>query len=71
MLVEDQAEVRSVSDIVDPVVETTVPPDDEIMVELGIWLSGIESFLVDGHHSFAGGIDPRSSGDATKVSGPL
>ena len=31
--------------------------ESDIAVELGIWLSGIESFLVAGHHSFADGAD--------------
>lgn len=40
--------------------------DDEIAMELGIWLSGLESFLAAGHHSFADPSDSRAKPDATK-----
>lgn len=39
--------------------------DSETAVELGIWLSGLESFLVAGHHSFSDGSD-RTAPDTTK-----
>lgn len=37
---------------------------DEIVTELGIWLSGIESFIAAGHHSFSEGRDSKL--DASK-----
>jgi len=42
------------------------PEYDSIAVELGIWLSGIESFLVAGHHSFADVVQPKIVPDAGK-----
>lgn len=36
---------------------TPLADEDEILTELGIWLSGLESFLNTGHHSF---IDQRN-----------
>lgn len=34
-----------------------VADDTEVITELGIWGSGLESFLVPGHYSFA--VNPR------------
>lgn len=56
MFVEDQVEVRSDDDTlsdVRPQLATASIDEDEIVTELGIWLSGLESFLGSGHHSFA------------------
>ncbi len=38
----------------------------EILIETGIWLSGLESFLASGHHSFASVPDARISADSTR-----
>ena len=57
MFVEDQIEVCSDDDTLSDVRPRTVKNtsgEDEIIVELGIWLSGLESFLASGRHSFAG-----------------
>ncbi len=40
--------------------------EGEIAIELGIWLSGLESFLASGHHSFADSADARLSADSSK-----
>lgn len=40
--------------------------DAETATELGIWLSGIESFLVAGHYSFSDPEGVKSSPDSTK-----
>ncbi len=69
MFVEDQVEVRSDNDTfveVRPRYAATRVDVDEIIVELGIWLSGLESFLASGHHSFADSRDTRALPDSTK-----
>ena len=45
-----------------------LPPidGDETASELGIWLSGIESFLASGHFSFAEAESSKGASDATK-----
>ncbi len=40
--------------------------EGEILCELGIWLSGLESFLASGHHSFADSRDAKALPDATR-----
>lgn len=45
---------------------TPVVRMDEIAGELGIWLSGIESFLAAGHHSFADSREARALPDSSK-----
>lgn len=40
--------------------------DDEIAAELGVWLSGIESFLASGHHSFIDGRTSKALPDSSK-----
>lgn len=67
MLIEDQVDVRSAYDAPDDLSGRNVAPiyRDDLIVELGIWLSGIESFLVSGHHSFAD-VRDRPSSDSTK-----
>ena len=40
--------------------------DSEVAVELGIWLSGLESFLVSGHHSFTDGALERVVPDTSR-----
>ena len=40
--------------------------DDEVAVDLGVWLSGIESFLVAGHHSFTDAADAKATQDSSK-----
>lgn len=49
MLIENQVEVRS----------RTTPPAvvDDLVTELGIWLSGIESFIASHHYSFGDSTD--------------
>ncbi len=39
---------------------------DEVAVELGIWLSGLESFLASGQHSFTDQRDARQMPDSNK-----
>jgi hypothetical protein len=61
VLTEGQVDVRSGTDVSSASKQIAVLGSDresETAVELGIWLSGIESFLVSGHHSFA---DPGAS----------
>lgn len=45
---------------------TTVVTDKEIIIELGIWLSGLESFLASGHQSFAEGRDTKAQPDTSR-----
>ncbi|MEQ1604947.1 MAG: hypothetical protein ABL999_08765 [Pyrinomonadaceae bacterium] len=62
-------EVRSDNDIDEAVSSSSVKPsvgDVTIVVELGIWLSGLESFLASGHHSFSDQRDARETADSTK-----
>lgn len=69
MFVENQVEVRSDNDIDEAVSSSSVKPsvgDVTIVVELGIWLSGLESFLASGHHSFSDQRDARETADSTK-----
>ena len=68
MLIEDQVEVRSDSEPAEPMRSRGSSPfvDASIAVELGIWLSGIESFLASGHHSFAELRDGRQAADSSK-----
>ena len=69
MFVEDQVEVCSVDDTlseVRPQIVTALVDEDEIVTELGIWLSGLESFLVSGRHSFSPTPDSRALPDSTK-----
>lgn len=69
MFVEDQVEVRPENDIDVAVRSSSVSPsanDSAIAVELGIWLSGLESFLASGHHSFSDQRDGRHTVDSTK-----
>lgn len=69
MFVEDQLEVRSDNDTDEALrspVAASSPADFGMEVELGIWLSGIESFLVSGHHSFSDYREGRILTDATK-----
>ncbi len=52
---ENQVEVRpdnDTSDYVRPTAVRQTDATDEVVVELGVWLSGLESFLASGHHSF-------------------
>ena len=69
VFVEDQVEVRSDIDT-DEVVRSPViaafTDDGTLAVELGIWLSGLESFLASGHHSFADRRSQRQSTDSTR-----
>ena len=69
VFVENQVEVRSDNDIDEAVRSSSVSPsvgDVSIAVELGIWLSGLESFLASGHHSFAEQRDTRQAADSSK-----
>lgn len=68
MFIEDQVDVRSDNVATgDPVGRRAarVEFDREVVVELGIWLSGIESFLASGHHSFADARD-KALPDSTR-----
>ena len=68
MLIEDQVAVRSDNDVSDDRRGDLLAPviyQDEIVVELGVWLSGLESFLVSGHHSFAD-VREKAAPDASK-----
>src|SRR5688572_24937328 len=40
--------------------------ENNIAAELGVWLSGIESFLVAGHHSFADIRSTKAAPDSSK-----
>lgn len=65
---ENQAEVR-VNKMAKPVEGRRAGNErdsDEAPIELGIWLSGIESFLAAGHHSFGEARDERAVPDAAK-----
>lgn len=69
VFVEDQVEVRSDNDTsveVRPQLVTLSAVEDEIVTELGIWLSGLESFLASGHHSFADSHEVNARPDSTK-----
>ena len=69
MFVENQVEVRPENDIDVAVHSSSVSlsvGDVSVAVELGIWLSGLESFLASGHHSFSDQRDNRQSVDSTK-----
>ncbi|MEO7539483.1 MAG: hypothetical protein ABIV21_05620, partial [Pyrinomonadaceae bacterium] len=40
--------------------------ENEIAIELGVWMSGLESFLAAGHHSFADPSDAKALPDSSK-----
>ncbi|MEO7658657.1 MAG: hypothetical protein ABIV48_03490 [Pyrinomonadaceae bacterium] len=69
IVVEDQVEIR-----LDDHTSQTVAPQDmapnsnriEILTETGIWLSGVESFLASGDHSFAAARATSLSADSTR-----
>lgn len=69
VFVEDQLEVRSDNDLEEAVRSSSTKPsagEVAIAVELGIWLSGLESFLASGHHSFSDQRDERQVADSSK-----
>ncbi|CAN5600095.1 hypothetical protein BH10ACI3_BH10ACI3_14350 [soil metagenome] len=69
VLTEDKASVRPGNAEADaPRAPKSVPAvtEDDIVCELGIWLSGVESFLASGHHTFAGIRDAGGLADASK-----
>lgn len=79
LLIEEEVEVRSAaarksggraSSVINSVADQT-----ELRVELGIWLSGLESFLSSGHQSFAGAksaaIMPNTSKEFSLVNSAL
>lgn len=69
MFVEDQVEVRAENDTsgnVRPQRLTQPAATDDIVTDLGIWLSGLESFLASGHHSFSDSRDLKVLPDSTK-----
>lgn len=69
VFVEEQVEVRSDIDIAESTYSRGGSPSDEIrtiQIELGIWLSGVESFLASAHHSFLGQKDIRQNNDSSK-----
>ncbi|MFT3746645.1 MAG: hypothetical protein QM785_20420 [Pyrinomonadaceae bacterium] len=62
-------DVRADNDLDEAIRSPGVRPsagDVSIAVELGIWLSGLESFLASGHHSFADHRDARQAVDSSK-----
>ena len=66
MFLEEQVNVRATSDAPIKTRKQAMTPaatDESVVTELGIWLSGLESFLASGHQSFAG--DGRGS-DASR-----
>ena len=69
ILTEDEVEVRLDDDASGDVRLRDVPSspgEDEIVTELGIWLSGLESFLATGHHSFSDSRDVKALPDSSK-----
>jgi hypothetical protein len=69
VFVEEQVEVHSDNEIAESTCSRGASVSDEvcaIKIELGIWLSGVESFLAAGHHSFFGQKDSRQSNDSSK-----
>lgn len=70
LFLEEKVEVRSDKGMsADQQALKPAPPlvrEDEIAVELGIWLSGLESFLGAGHNSFAGVLERRELPDLRK-----
>lgn len=69
VFVEDQVEVHSDNDIAEMDSSRGGPSADDIrsvQIELGIWLSGVESFLASGHHSFLSQKDGRTAVDSSK-----
>ncbi len=69
VLIENPVDVRVASaspSATDGAREQLVISEVGIAIELGIWLSGLESFLASGHHSFADSPDARLSADASK-----
>ncbi|MEP6788096.1 MAG: hypothetical protein ABJB40_06685, partial [Acidobacteriota bacterium] len=69
LLIEEDIEVsvvgESPNDVRVPSLESAANIED-MANELGIWLSGLESFLASGHHSFAESRDAKSTPDASK-----
>lgn len=69
LLTEEEIEVRVVGespkDIHALSLESFASVED-LANELGIWLSGLESFLASGHHSFAESRDAKSVPDSSK-----
>lgn len=68
VFVEDQVDVRSENDTHEAIGSRGVSAfaNDRIADELGIWLSGIESFLSSGHQSFADQKDTKQALDASR-----
>lgn len=69
VFVEDQVDVRSDNDLDEAVRSPGArasAADVPISIELGIWLSGLESFLASGRHSFADSRDARQAEDSSK-----
>lgn len=68
MFVEDQVEVRAENDTSGNVRPQRLKQTatDDIVTDLGIWLSGLESFLTSGHHSFSDSRDLKVLPDSTK-----
>src|SRR5258708_35043829 len=66
---EDEVEVRGVNETSADTrarkLKRTASEDD-IVTELGIWLSGLESFLAAVHHSFADSRDAKALPDSSK-----
>jgi hypothetical protein len=69
VFVEEQVEVHSENDIAEMMTSRGGSSFDElgaVQIELGIWLSGVESFLASGHHSFLASKDLRTVVDSSK-----
>jgi hypothetical protein len=70
VLIENQVEVRPDSDTSQKADKRkSMRPainEGEILTELGIWLSGLESFLASGHHSFVDSRDTKALPDSSR-----
>lgn len=69
VFVEEQVEVHSDNEIAEIITSRGVSSFDEVrttQIELGIWISGVESFLTSGHHSFLAQKDLRLAADSSK-----
>lgn len=69
MFLEEQVDFRIRSDVRSTARKQKMRPgvsNETLITELGIWLSGIESFLAAGHHSVIDSSDHKGSADASR-----
>ncbi len=69
MFLEEQVDVRVTNDATVGVRKKRMTPgvtNEELVTELGIWLSGLESFFASGHQSFLDGRDGKAAPDASR-----